>query len=547
MTAELYEKSYRNPKHFSFGRNWQRFLKTLNNQKVANAEKSLTDFLGGQAGLSGKTFVDIGCGSGLFSLAAYRLGAKKIVSVDIDEFSLACTRHLREKTGNPPHWEIVSGSALDKPFLESLGKFDIVYSWGVLHHTGNMYEALKNVSGLLESEGRMYLAIYNDNHRILEGTSRFWSGVKRMYNQSPWPVKKIMEAAYTLYYVLGLALNGRNPFTYVSDYQSLRGMNFWTDIRDWLGGYPYEYASIPTMITFFERAGFSCRKTTPARSIGCNEFLFTADQRGEPEEPEVAVVIPVYNSAATLDQCLSSVFEQTYPHIIVICVEDASTDNSLERLLAWQQKAGKDKLVLLRNERNLGVTKSLNRGLAAVQSKYIARIDADDWWDKTKIAKQVAFLEKHPEYQIVGSNYININGDIRKPVFATETDKNIKKAIIKRNPFAHSCVVYTTALTRKIGGYDERIRYGSDYDLYLRMFPYTKFYNIQEFLCFRTIQAEGISVKKQREQMLQGVKTQVKFIRKYHLSPWNYLYLAELLAVALTPKIIRDLKRALLG
>lgn len=275
MKNEIYEESYKKPQHFSFGKNWQNFLKNLNEKKVQEAKKSLVNFLGGSENISGKTFVDIGCGSGLFSLAAYRLGAKKIVSIDIDDSSVACVKYLHEKNTNPQHWEIKTGSALDREFLHSLGTFDIVYSWGVLHHTGNMYQALKNVTSLITSEGKLYIALYNDNQRFMEGTSAFWLSVKKIYNQSPWIAKKIMETLYTLYYILGLTLNGKNPITYIRNYQSLRGMNYMTDIKDWLGGHPYEYATAEKIVKFFEELQFECVKTNPARSIGCNEFLFT--------------------------------------------------------------------------------------------------------------------------------------------------------------------------------------------------------------------------------------------------------------------------------
>lgn len=275
MPPELYEQTYQNKGHFSFGKNWQEFLRTLNAERIENARQSLAEFFGGHTSVSGKTFVDIGCGSGLFSLAAYRLGAAKIVSVDIDQFSLKCTEYLWEKEGRPAHWEIRKGSALDAPFLRSLGTFDLVYSWGVLHHTGNMYHALDNILPLGHAKSFWYLALYNDNPRLLEGTSALWVTLKRLYNKSPWLGKKLIEGLYTLYYLFGLALSGRNPVSYIKNYTTLRGMNFFTDIKDWLGGYPYEFAPTEKIISFFKERGFTCHKVNPARSIGCNEYLFS--------------------------------------------------------------------------------------------------------------------------------------------------------------------------------------------------------------------------------------------------------------------------------
>jgi 2-polyprenyl-3-methyl-5-hydroxy-6-metoxy-1,4-benzoquinol methylase len=276
MPNELYEESYKNPKHFSFGKNWKNFLKNLTGEKIEEAEKSLVEFLGGKENISGKTFIDIGCGSGLFSLAAYRLGAKRVVSVDIDDSSVACVKYLNKKNNSPEQWTIKTGSALDKKFLSSLGNFDIVYSWGVLHHTGNMYQALENVTLLAHTESKLYIALYNDNQRFIEGTSKFWLKAKMIYNKCSSLEKRFFQLIYTTYYIIGLTLNFVNPIAYIKNYHSLRGMSFMTDIKDWLGGYPYEYATTEQITEFFAKQGFNCEKTVPARSIGCNEFLLVS-------------------------------------------------------------------------------------------------------------------------------------------------------------------------------------------------------------------------------------------------------------------------------
>ncbi len=273
----LYENTYKNPQHFSFGKNWQSFLKGLNKKSVEEAKISLIKFLDGKENITGKTFIDIGCGSGLFSLAAYKLGAKKVVSVDVDDFSINCATLLRNHEGAPENWDTYKGSALDSEFLTSLGTYDIVYSWGVLHHTGNMHKAIKNVISLLNPNGKLYIAIYNDNQRILEGTSKFWLQMKKVYNNSPWIIKVITQILYASYYILGLLINGKNPVAYITNYQSLRGMNFFTDIKDWLGGYPYEFATPEAIISYCQSLGLKYIKGTTARSIGCNEFLFTKE------------------------------------------------------------------------------------------------------------------------------------------------------------------------------------------------------------------------------------------------------------------------------
>lgn len=261
--------------------------------------------------------------------------------------------------------------------------------------------------------------------------------------------------------------------------------------------------------------------------------------------PVVSVLIGVHNGEATLDRCLTSVAEQSYRSWQIVIVNDASTDGTRALLGRWKRRLG-TKLQVLRNAQNLGLTKSLNAGLTTITTRYVARIDADDWWRTDKLAKQLAFLRTHPAYGVIGCNYLNVGARGEKTVTLWETDEEIRRSMIQRNPFAHSCVVFRTQLVRSLGGYDTTIRYAQDYDLWWRCRPRTKFYNLQETLCVRSV-GQGISVAKQRHQMLQGVRTQLKYIRAYHLPLWYYLYTLELLAIALTPAFIRELKRKVFG
>lgn len=270
-----YESNYKNKNHFSFGKNWQNFLLSLNEERIEIAKKSLADFLGGEEAIRGKTFVDVGCGSGLFSLAAQKLRASRVVSADVDEFSIECVKYLKEKENNPENWEIRQGSALDGNFIKSLGQFDIVYSWGVLHHTGDMYKALENVADLVSLEGVFYLSIYNKNEKGLkEGTSNLWLKLKRKYNKSGIFTKKLMEYLYMAYFFIGLLILLKNPIKYIREYKSNRGMNWRNDVIDWLGGYPYEFASPDEIINFLGERGMLCRKLNYRQGLGCSEYLF---------------------------------------------------------------------------------------------------------------------------------------------------------------------------------------------------------------------------------------------------------------------------------
>ncbi len=272
----LYEQTYKNKDHFSFGRNWKNFLESLSDEKIKEAEDSLTSFLGGKQNIEGKTFVDIGCGSGLFSYAAFLSGAEKIVSVDIDDYSVNCVTSLWEKAGRPENWIIKKGSALDTDFILSLGTFDIVYSWGVLHHTGNMYQAFDNVTRLVGQKGSFFLAIYNRfDTPFRGGTSEFWLWVKQMYNQGGDATKSVMNFIYGSYMALMMLARLKNPFTEIRNYKSNRGMSWYHDLVDWLGGYPYEYAGPDEIVNYFGKKSFACQKMIFRNGIGCNEFLLT--------------------------------------------------------------------------------------------------------------------------------------------------------------------------------------------------------------------------------------------------------------------------------
>ncbi len=240
---------------FSFGRNWQRFLESLDQDRIKIAAQSLTEFLN-LTDLRGKSFLDIGCGSGLFSYAAFQLGAERIVSFDVDPFSVQCCKHLHKLADSPAKWEIYEGSILGKPFISSLGNFDIVYSWGVLHHTGKMWESILNSCGLVAPNGYYYIALYN---KIISRNGspawihQFWLSVKKMYNAHPLIGRFVLEPVAMSAYLLMVMARFDNPITHVKNYRSHRGMRWRTDATDWIGGYPYEFATVEEVFKFVRK------------------------------------------------------------------------------------------------------------------------------------------------------------------------------------------------------------------------------------------------------------------------------------------------------
>lgn len=254
---------------FRFGENWARFLAEIDEERIISAQMSLRTMLGRDR-LDGLSFLDIGSGSGLFSLAARRLGAR-VTSFDYDPRSVACAEELRRRyASDDPDWRIDSGSALDAQYLARLGKFDVVYSWGVLHHTGAMWPALELAAQRVASGGRLFIALYNDQGWI----SGYWHGVKRWYNRVP--VLQPLLVAVHAPYLFGLrwlvrALTGRLKLE--------RGMSLWRDMIDWLGGYPFEVATPEAVTDFFRQRGFAADVVkTCGRRHGCNEFVFTRSE-----------------------------------------------------------------------------------------------------------------------------------------------------------------------------------------------------------------------------------------------------------------------------
>lgn len=240
---------------FHFGKNWQRFVdKGFSEDKVTRSKSALSTMLG-ISSLEGMSFLDIGCGSGLSSLAALRLGATTVVSLDYDEQSVIAAQKLHAYEGNPSNWNIFKGDVLDTQSLKNFSKFDIVYSWGVLHHTGDMARAIANSTIPLHQNGLLLLALYShtayQNGEVFgQPSPKEWLGIKHRYLKASDPIRRWMMIEYlwrryfsTAHWDLRKLTHGAKELhaRWKSYQESQRGMDFITDIHDWLGGWPMEF------------------------------------------------------------------------------------------------------------------------------------------------------------------------------------------------------------------------------------------------------------------------------------------------------------------
>jgi SAM-dependent methyltransferase len=256
--------------HFEFGANWQDYAKMVDKTRIDGAIAGLQKLF--PDGLSGKAFLDIGCGSGLHSLAAISLGAASVLAIDIDENSVSATRGLLTEFVPDGPWEAKILSVLD---VSDIGGFDVVYSWGVLHHTGAMWRAIEKAASFVKPGGVFALAIYAKTS--FDGA---WKLEKRMYKSAPAPAQWTMRQLFISALIAAKLVRGKNPMSLFSE-PIARGMNLSNDVHDWLGGYPYETASIEELTSRISDMGFRCVRTFPVAvsagglfGSGCHEIVF---------------------------------------------------------------------------------------------------------------------------------------------------------------------------------------------------------------------------------------------------------------------------------
>lgn len=261
---------------YEFGKNWKDFVaKSFSEERVNVSKQHILDFLE-MTSLEGISVMDIGCGSGLSSLAAFRAKAKTILGFDYDRNSVETSQYLRSLAGSPENWAVTQGSVLDRPFLDTLEKVDLVYSWGVLHHTGEQWTAIANAASLVKPGGLLYIALYTSDS-FISPTPEFWLDIKQRYNRAGALGRWKLEAWYIWNFSLGRRISALpRLIEQFRTYKKSRGMSYIHDVRDWLGGWPMEFSSIAEVQEFVcGKLGFTLVKQTPPGHANV-EYLFRA-------------------------------------------------------------------------------------------------------------------------------------------------------------------------------------------------------------------------------------------------------------------------------
>jgi len=257
---------------FEFGKNWHDFIqKNFDEEKVAISKRHILDFMG-RSDLSGLSVLDIGCGSGLHSIAMLQAGAAAVHGFDYDPNSVKATQFIQAQTGKSSNWTVEQGSVLDDDYIARLPQYDLVYSWGVLHHTGDVWHAIRNAASRVKPGGSFYIALYAADVQI-DPTPEFWLDIKRKYVNSGWTKRRMMDWWYVWRFQMNKDIRRFPVFLKrMREYKKNRGMDIFTDIRDWLGGWPMEFVYDKDAIDFVEKLGFKLEKIATGEAN--SEFLF---------------------------------------------------------------------------------------------------------------------------------------------------------------------------------------------------------------------------------------------------------------------------------
>ena len=261
------------------------------------------------------------------------------------------------------------------------------------------------------------------------------------------------------------------------------------------------------------------------------------------KNPKISVIMAVYNEEKYIREAIESILNQTFRDFEFIIVDDGSTDNTPKILEEYAKKDSR--IRILRNEKNIGLTKSLNKAIKQAKGEYIARMDADDIAMKERLEKQLDFMEKNPDVGLVGTSFYFINEEgkiLGKNIYPTK-DEDLRRILIKNNTFCHPSIMIRKEVFDKIGLYDESFETSQDYELYFRVAKYFKLANLEEPLLYWRVSKESISFKNEIKQRKNTIKAQIKAIKNGQYPTYCLIYILRPLLAILVPSKIKYLVR----
>lgn len=262
----------------------------------------------------------------------------------------------------------------------------------------------------------------------------------------------------------------------------------------------------------------------------------------------ISVILSVYNGKPHVEQAINSILAQTYREFEFLIVDDGSTDGTAEILADLSKRDSRVRVMT--NEKNLGLTKSLNKALRQAQGEFTARMDADDIALPTRLEKQCNFLQMNPEIGVVGTGFEWIDDDgtvIGKPSLMTNQE-TLHTALIRTNPFLHGSILMRRALLNEVRGYNDQFKKAQDYDLWLRLSSRCQFATLPEILMQKRMNKHMISFQNEREQLQFAVKARWNALQRKDYPLWTLIYLVKPFIASLLPlSIVRWVRIHLFG
>ena len=252
--------------------------------------------------------------------------------------------------------------------------------------------------------------------------------------------------------------------------------------------------------------------------------------------PRVSVLMGVRDGAAHVREAVDSILAQTLADLELIVLDDGSTDGTVAIL-----SAVRDPRVRVERRPPEGLTRALNHALGRARAPLVARLDADDVARPERLARQVAFLARHPDVGVVGSgaDEVDAAGRLVRTVTPPPDDAMIRRALIRANQFVHSTIVARRALLERVGGYDAGMPVAQDYDLWLRLAPLTRFANVPEALVMRRLLPGRVSATREDDRLRAEMRARWRAVRRGTYPWWTAAWAARAAIALAAPRPVR--------